>query len=66
VAKTIINKHLLNSTGVITQAIVIIGKNSLGNNNVSRETTYSYKFLVNREPCIGNTNDKKHKSGDVI
>ncbi|MCB2379419.1 hypothetical protein LGH70_17605 [Hymenobacter sp. BT635] len=66
ILKNAVRNQLLNSLGVETQAVIISQKNSLGNNNVARELTYSYSFSVAGKIYSGNSLSPEYRIGDSV
>ena len=52
-----ISRRMLESSGVITHAIVINEKNYYGNGHIDPAFSYSYEFLISGQGYKGDTRD---------
>lgn len=66
VIKNSIRNYLLTSQYRITKAVIIGHKNGMGNNNVARKSTYSYRFCVNDDCYTNNSLNTEYRIGDTI
>jgi hypothetical protein len=66
IAKNTVKNYLLRVDYRITKAVIINQTNGLGNNNVAREFTYSYRFCVQNDCYTNNSLDTRYKIGDTI
>lgn len=66
ILRNVARNHLLKTSSLVAQAVVIPYKNYLGNNNVAGNFTYSYRFMVDGEEYFGNTLSSKYRVDDKV